>query len=181
MFERESSLCFNSVDFEREGFDADSFVSNHGRLMDLDSLLGDLRSYHNKIKQSLIEVINCDYEHFVGLSKTLSGLQPVIERVDSPLGQWHSKLQKVRAEVAQVCVTPQVTGSQRWIKFAYSFLSFCCSWTRSFSKDLFIILMELRWNNNNWIIWSRAACKNGKWSCDSKRYHSPHNFVAFFA
>ena len=85
MFERESSLCFNSVDFEREGFDADSFVSNHGRLMDLDSLLGDLRSYHNKIKQSLIEVINCDYEHFVGLSKTLSGLQPVIERVDSPL------------------------------------------------------------------------------------------------
>ena len=40
MFERESSLCFNSVDFERESFDADAFVSSHGRLMDLDSLLG---------------------------------------------------------------------------------------------------------------------------------------------
>ena len=38
MFEKESSLCSNSVDFERESFDADAFCSSPGRLMDLHSL-----------------------------------------------------------------------------------------------------------------------------------------------
>ena len=95
LFERENSLCFNSVDFERESFDADAFVATHGRLMDLDSLLKDLKSYHKKIKTSLIEVINSDYEDFVQLSKTLITMESNILEVDRPLSGWEEKMKRL--------------------------------------------------------------------------------------
>lgn len=102
LFERENSLCFNSVDFERESFDADVFVATHGRLMDLDSLLKDLKSYHKKIKTSLIEVINSDYEDFVQLSKTLITMESNILEVDRPLSGWEDRMKRLKADLTNL-------------------------------------------------------------------------------
>ena len=113
LFERENSLCFNSVDFERESFDADAFVATHGRLMDLDSLLKDLKSYHKKIKTSLIEVINSDYEDFVQLSKTLITMESNISKVGQPLLAWGGLLEALKTDLCNLNAESVKTLSER--------------------------------------------------------------------
>ena len=62
------SFCFSSIEFSANEFEVDQFIKKHQNNMPLEQLREDLSIYLRKLRLSLVDLINCDYEEFIHLT-----------------------------------------------------------------------------------------------------------------
>uniref|UniRef100_A0A336N970 Conserved oligomeric Golgi complex subunit 2 n=1 Tax=Culicoides sonorensis TaxID=179676 RepID=A0A336N970_CULSO len=92
-----SDLCFDTSEFMKESFSADEFLHNYRNAASLEQMRDDLGMYLKVLRNSMIELINADYQDFVNLSAELVDLDKRIEDIRSPIVQLRSDILEVKS------------------------------------------------------------------------------------
>ncbi|XP_063696542.1 conserved oligomeric Golgi complex subunit 2 [Culicoides brevitarsis] len=91
-----SDLCFDTSEFMKPSFSADEFLHNYRNAASLEQMRDDLGMYLKVLRNSMIELINADYQDFVHLSTELVDLDKRISDIQLPIEQLRGDIVQVR-------------------------------------------------------------------------------------
>ncbi|CAG9460595.1 unnamed protein product [Pedinophyceae sp. YPF-701] len=96
---RGAPAWFKPEVFDQEDFSADEYVGEIKRYVPLDLLQGQLERYLADLRVKLNEAINKDYNDFVALPSTLSGVGDAVTAMRAPLSQLRDTVSEVRGAI----------------------------------------------------------------------------------
>lgn len=81
--------------FSVEDFNVDKFLSEYHRYQTLEDMQQQLQKWSKSLEQELVDLINEDYNQFVGLGTSLSEGQPKVEDVKMELMSFQQEIKVV--------------------------------------------------------------------------------------
>lgn len=91
-----SARLISRDDFSGESFDVDEFLTKSHKYQTLDDLHRQLKKWDEELSKELIDIINAEYDDFVGQDKALEGGNALTQDVKLEVLRFQSEIKRVR-------------------------------------------------------------------------------------
>lgn len=102
---KEKVFAFGDSDFLVDDFNAERFLAKYASTCELDDLKADLSEFLARCENSIMSIMNKDYESFISLAMRLNCLKDNLQTIRSPLEESRDTLQQHKENLIRECET----------------------------------------------------------------------------
>lgn len=100
---KEKVFPFGESDFLVDDFNVEQFLAKYSSTCNLDDLKVDLSEFLTRCENSIMSIMNKDYESFISLAMRLNGLQEKLQKIKCPLEDSRDLLYQHKENLLREC------------------------------------------------------------------------------